>query len=837
MGLLGNLMDSEKHHYSSAQKDAKKVLALESAYAAKSDEELKKTTEELRAKLEKGASLKSILPDAFAAAREASKRVIGEFPYPVQVLGGVLLHDGDIAEMKTGEGKTLTAVMPIYLNALEGKGAHVVTVNEYLADRDAKWMGDIYRFLGLTVGCNLHSLSANGKREAFACDITYTTNAELGFDYLRDNMVTDKSQRVLRGLHYAVLDEVDSILIDEARTPLIISGPGPVLDNNYLQADRFAKSCILDKDVTVDHEDNAATLTDSGIRKAEKAFKIDNIYAMGNAPLLHYIQNALRANFVMKKDVEYVTGDDEIILVDQFTGRKMEGREFSDGLHQAIQAKEGVGIKQETQTLATITYQNFFRLYDKLSGMTGTAMTEQDEFLNTYNMRVYAIPTNKPVARKDEEDQIFKTRHDKYDAIVNEVAKLHEKGQPVLIGTISVSINEILDAQLKKAGIPHEVLNAKNDADEAGIIARAGQKGAVTLATNMAGRGTDIKLGEGVAELGGLAVLGSERHEAMRIDNQLRGRSGRQGDPGFSRFYVAADDDLFTRYASDEGKNVIDEYLKGKASDRKMRALTDHTQERATGLHYDARRNTLEYDNVLMQQRMVIFKQRDQVLDMDDLKPLIKALIQDNTRAALENADNAPHKLEGNAQWKKYLEYCHLDTEEYSDRKGGALNRVTDAICEEYQEHVQNVDPAVKNNVEKQVFLHTLDREWIAHVDAMEHLKTSIGLRGYASVKPADAYRDEGLLRFNNMMQNISEQTVAALFAIKAPEVDPADKEKIEAKSEDKPESKSDEKTADKSEDKKEDNSKSKSKKKFGDKFKNRFKDKSKDEKEEKTEA
>jgi preprotein translocase subunit SecA len=756
------MFDSDKKEFREAEKLTQKILAKENEYANKSDDELKAVTASLRNELAKGKKMEAILPDAFAAAREASKRVLGLFPYPVQVLGGVLLNDGDIAEMKTGEGKTLTAVMPIYLNALEGKGAHVITVNEYLADRDAKWMGDIYRFLGLSVGCNLHSLSPAQKREAYACDITYTTNSELGFDYLRDNMVMDAGDRVLRGLHYAVLDEVDSILIDEARTPLIISGPGEVLDQNYLSADRFVKGLKKDTDYTIDNEDRSASLTEKGIQKAEKAFKIANIYNGKNAELVHYIQNALRANYIMTRDVEYVVGDDEIILVDQFTGRKMEGREFSDGLHQAIQAKEGVGIKQETQTLATITYQNFFRLYEKLSGMTGTAKTEENEFLDTYNMRVFEVPTNKPVIRDDQKDEVFRTKHDKYEAIVEETARLHEKGEPVLIGTISVSVNELLSQMLKKKGIPHTVLNARNDENEAEIIAHAGQVGAVTVATNMAGRGTDIKLGEGAAALGGLFVLGSERHEAKRIDNQLRGRSGRQGDPGISRFYVSMEDDLMQQYVSDESKGAVEDFINGKSNEDKIRAIIDKTQDRAVGLHYDSRKRTLEFDNVLMQQRTTIYEQRDQALNMDDIKPLYTALIKQD--------------LEESIQWdeESFREHLHmLQVNPYDwsgSRSHGTVETLTEDVLNAYEARMKDTDQEIRHKMEKIIFLRTLDHEWIQHVDAMEHLKVSIHLRGYAQIKPEDAYKEEGFERFSNMMSNIREQTVMALMNLRKPQ-------------------------------------------------------------------
>lgn len=761
MSLFANLFSAEKRHYSEAEKLRDKVLAKENEYASKSDDELKAVTASLKSALASGKKKEAVLPDAFAAAREASRRVIGEFPYPVQVLGGVLLHFGDIAEMKTGEGKTLTAVMPIYLNALDGKGAHVVTVNEYLAERDARWMGDIYRFLGLSVGCNLHSLSAAQKREAYGCDITYTTNSELGFDYLRDNMVMRLEDRVQRGLHYAVLDEVDSILIDEARTPLIISGPGPVLDQNYIQADAFAKSLKNHQDFEIDQEDRSIALTDAGVRKADRYFSIENIYNGKHADLVHYIQNALRAVWIMQKDVEYVVGDDEIILVDPFTGRKMEGREFSDGLHQALQAKEGVGIKQETQTLATITYQNFFRLYDKLSGMTGTAKTEEDEFLDTYNMRVYEIPTNRPVIRKDEADQVFVTKHDKYEALIEDVVKIHQTGQPVLLGTISVQVNELLSAMLKKKGIPHEVLNARNDEREAEIIARAGQKGAVTVATNMAGRGTDIRLGDGVDELGGLCVLGSERHEAKRIDNQLRGRSGRQGDPGLSRFYVSMEDDLMMQYAGEEAQPLIESFRKGKVSIDKIRALIDRTQERAVGLHYDARRHTLEYDNVLMQQRMTIYGERDKVLAMEDMKDFYASLVKQDLEEAIQAED---------ASFARHLEALQYDPSKWNgDHSADTADQLAQSMLAGYEERMEDMDPLYRKALEKTIFLQTLDRAWIRHVDIMEHLKTSIRLRAYAQKKPEDAYKEEGFTRFNAMLDNIRHEAVRALMGLRKP--------------------------------------------------------------------
>ena len=538
--LISRLFNEDARKIKKLEKKIQPILELEQTYKNMSDDELKAMTPKFKERLANGETLDDIYVEAFATAREAARRVIGEFPYPCQLMGATVMQGGDIAEMKTGEGKTLTSVMAVYLNALSGKGVHVVTVNEYLSERDSQWMGQIYRWLGLTVGLNLRQLSKPQKRAAYACDITYTTNSELGFDYLRDNMVTDVKDRVLRGLNFALVDEVDSILIDESRTPLIISGGQKQTANMYLQADRFVKRLKADEDYEIDIRAKTVQLTETGVSKAERVFRIENLYNLAHTPLLHHINQALRANYIMEKDVDYVVdeNDDEIVIVDPNTGRMMKGRQWSDGLHQAVEAKEGISIKQETTTLATITYQNFFRLYNRLAGMTGTAKTEEEEFLEIYNMYVVEIPTNRPVARIDYPDAVYGTKKAKYKALVDEVVERHATGQPILVGTIAVETSELLSKYLKERKIPHNVLNAKNNEREAEIIARAGQKGAVTIATNMAGRGTDIKLGEGVRELGGLCVLGSERHESRRIDNQLRGRSGRQGDPGMSRFYV-----------------------------------------------------------------------------------------------------------------------------------------------------------------------------------------------------------------------------------------------------------------------------------------------------------
>lgn len=751
-----------------AEKLARKAETYYQAYQQLSDEQLRAKTDEFRSRLSAGETLDDLLPEAFAAAREAAARTIGETPYPVQLIGGVLLHQGDIAEMKTGEGKTLTSILPVYLNALEGKGVHVVTVNPYLAHRDAEWMGQIYRFLGLTVGCNDRTLTPAQKREAFSCDITYTTNSELGFDYLRDNMVMELSSRVLRGLHFALVDEVDSVLVDEARTPLIISGAGEMLDKQYLIADQFVKMLRKDE-VEVDPQERQVYLSEKGISHAEKFFKVGHLYDHSHADLVHYLQQALKANYIMMRDVEYVVEDGEVIIVDQFTGRKMEGREFSDGLHQAIQAKEGVGIKQETKTLATITYQNFFRLYDKLAGMTGTAKTEEQEFLSIYNMRTIVVPTNKPIARIDYPDAIFKTKAEKYEAIADEVAALHEKGQPVLVGTPSVEISEILSKRLQERKIPHPVLNAKNHAQEAEIIARAGQRGAVTIATNMAGRGTDIKLGEGVRELGGLAVLGTERHESKRIDNQLRGRSGRQGDPGFSRFYVSMQDDFIVQYASDLQKESVEKFRQDKLTEDKMRRVVDLIQKRAEDLHYDSRKHVLEYDDVLMEQRRIIFGQRDQILEQDQSDTLVDSMIA--SASAQLAASLFPLKKAHAEQFEKtFDEVCAmwlLDSVRPALASAADEKTMKNILSQEFsRQHQMKREEAPQEiaRLEKMILLSIIDRQWIDHVDSMNRLREGIYLRSYAQIKPEDAYRQEGFERFTNMMSNIMDQVVLSLL-------------------------------------------------------------------------
>ena len=641
--FIERLLNGEKKTLHNLEKTAEQVMALANDMEALSDDALREKTQEYKHRYEEGETLDSLLIEAFATSREAARRTIGEYPYKVQIMGAVAMHQGDIAEMKTGEGKTLTSTMCVYLNALSGKGVHVVTVNDYLAGRDAEWMGQIYRFLGLSVGVNSRPLTPSQKRDAFNCDITYTTNSELGFDYLRDNMVTDVKDRVLRGLHVAIVDEVDSILVDESRTPLIISGGAKKTANLYLQADAFAKRLKGD-DFEIDEKTRQIMLSEKGVSVAERYFKIKNLYDVDHTQLVHHITQALKANYIMKNEVEYVVQDDEIVIVDQFTGRTMPGRAYSDGLHQAIEAKEGVSIKEETSTLATITYQNFFRLYDKLAGMTGTAKTEEEEFLDIYNMRVIEIPTNRPVQRIDYPDAIFANPRLKFAALVKEVKELYEKGQPVLVGTISVETSELVHELLRKERIPHEVLNAKNHAREAEIIAKAGRPKSVTIATNMAGRGTDIKLTDESRALGGLVVLGSERHESRRIDNQLRGRSGRQGDPGYSRFYVSLKDELMIRFGGDKFEKLFESMGDAQIESKMVTKSISQAQKRVEGYNYDVRKQLLDYDDVLRKQREIMYEQRNFVLENEDVHGIVRDMIDRVIDSVVDaNVDHTRH--------------------------------------------------------------------------------------------------------------------------------------------------------------------------------------------------
>ena len=767
MGLFSNLFNSDKKILQDIEKSVKPVETYSKQMEALSDEALRAKTSEFKERLKNGETLDDIMPEAFAVAREAARRVIGEYPYFCQLEGALVLHRGDIAEMKTGEGKTLTSVMAVYLNALEGKGVHVVTVNEYLASRDAEWMGQIHRFLGLTVGLNLRQLTPAQKRAAYNCDITYTTNSEVGFDYLRDNMVTRVEDRVLRPLNVAFVDEVDSILIDESRTPLIISGGERKTANLYQNADRFVKRLKNEEDYQIDVKDRSVHLTEAGIAKGEKAFGVENLYAVENTGLVHHISQALKANYIMKKDVEYVVEEGEVVIVDPNTGRKMPGREYSDGLHQALQAKEGLNIKQESTTLANITYQNFFRLYNKLAGMTGTAKTEEEEFLSIYNMRVVEIPTNRPVARIDYPDLIFATKRAKYDALVNEVMELHEKGQPVLVGTISVETSELLSKMLKQKRIRHEVLNAKNHAREADIIAKAGQYRAVTIATNMAGRGTDIKLSDETRALGGLAVLGSERHESRRIDNQLRGRSGRQGDPGFSRFYVSLEDDLMVRFGSERMQGMMEMVGSDTPIENKMitRSITQ-AQKRVEGINFDIRKTLLDYDDVMRQQRETMYGQRNYLLENDDVHSVIEEMFKRVIYNLVLSHSSTNHNKEeiDTVSLLQAIKAMGLVTELTPEALNGkSVQEVADILDKEAWNFYEGKIAPVKEQVlpaEKTMALRVMDRAWINQIDIMSKLREGISLRSYAQNNPLQAYVEEGFQLFEEMMNTISEETV-----------------------------------------------------------------------------
>ncbi|WP_339039201.1 MULTISPECIES: preprotein translocase subunit SecA [unclassified Spiroplasma] len=754
-------------------KQVKAIISLDETMRKIKDEELANKTVEFRTRLAEGETLDDILVEAFATIREAARRISGLHPYPVQLIGGIVLHNGDVAEMRTGEGKTLTAVMPIYLNALSSKGVHVITVNEYLAARDAELNRPILEFLGITIGVSLRDHSTNQKREAYLKDVTYTTNSELGFDYLRDNMVKVYPEKVQRQLNYAIIDEADSVLIDESRTPLIISGGSKNRTPLYQASDVFAKT-LIPEDYKIDWESRQIALTVTGVNKAQKQFNLKNLFDIDNSELFHHIQNALRANHVFKLDVEYVVKDGEIVLVDQFTGRLMPGRVYSDGLHQALQAKENVTIQQETTTVATITYQNFFRLYNKLSGMTGTAKTEEEEFVKIYNMRVIKIPTNKPIIREDKPDHVFASLNAKFKSLIAEVKERHTKGQPILIGTANVDVSERIANMLTLEGIKHEILNAKNHAREADIIARAGEKGSITLATNMAGRGTDIKLGKGVIELGGLAVLGTERNEARRIDNQLRGRAGRQGDPGFSRFYVSIEDDLMLRFGGEKLKKAFaslgEDYIRSKMLTRSI----TRAQQKIEGMNFDARKNLLDYDNVIAQHREATYHQRDNILLADDLLDLIKNMHRTVARDLL----NIFNKVVGREQFIDYDELVKGIENKLikpNDLIAEKLNRLSteeniDLIVEKsynfYLEKREKLNDVIIKQIENSVILQTFDQYWTNHIDALSKLRAGIHLRGYAQLNPLQAYIEEASKLFNRMKINVAHQVIIMLHSI-----------------------------------------------------------------------
>ena len=770
--FIERLLNGEKKTLHNLEKTAEQVMALANDMEALSDDALREKTQEYKHRYEEGETLDSLLIEAFATSREAARRTIGEYPYKVQIMGAVAMHQGDIAEMKTGEGKTLTSTMCVYLNALSGKGVHVVTVNDYLAGRDAEWMGQIYRFLGLSVGVNSRPLTPSQKRDAFNCDITYTTNSELGFDYLRDNMVTDVKDRVLRGLHVAIVDEVDSILVDESRTPLIISGGAKKTANLYLQADAFAKRLKGD-DFEIDEKTRQIMLSEKGVSVAERYFKIKNLYDVDHTQLVHHITQDLKENYIMKYEVEYVVQVDEIVIVDQFTGRTMPGRAYSDGLHQAIEAKEGVSIKEETSTLATITYQNFFRLYDKLAGMTGTAKTEEEEFLDIYNMRVIEIPTNRPVQRIDYPDAIFANPRLKFAALVKEVKELYEKGQPVLVGTISVETSELVHELLRKERIPHEVLNAKNHAREAEIIAKAGRPKSVTIATNMAGRGTDIKLTDESRALGGLVVLGSERHESRRIDNQLRGRSGRQGDPGYSRFYVSLKDELMIRFGGDKFEKLFESMGDAQIESKMVTKSISQAQKRVEGYNYDVRKQLLDYDDVLRKQREIMYEQRNFVLENEDVHGIVRDMIDRVIDSVVDaNVDHTRHDesvdYAGVLQGLELLGLEEKDNLKLEEIQGKEKNDVTTYCAEKiftlYDDKIKDIRDEFKQ-FEKTIVLRNMDRNWIEHIDMMDKLRNGIHLRSYAQNNPLQAYIQEGYEMFEEMQARIAREVV--FFALK----------------------------------------------------------------------
>ena len=776
--FLRQLVENDKRELRRLGKLADKVIALESQMAALEDADFPVKTEEYKARYAQGESLDALLPEAFALVREGAKRVLGLFPYKVQIMGGITLHDGNIAEMRTGEGKTLTATMPVYLNALSGDGVHVVTVNEYLASRDAREMGELYNFLGLTVGLNLTGMSSEEKRAAYAADITYSTNSELGFDYLRDNMVVYKSQMVQRPLNYAVVDETDSILIDEARTPLIISGQAEKSTVLYQRADMFVKGLKEEEDYTIDLTSKTISLTDEGINKAEQTFRLPNLYDVDNSALVHHIDQALRANYIMLRDIDYVVDEGKVKIVDGFTGRIMEGRRYSDGLHQAIEAKEGVEVENESKTMATITYQNYFRMYRKLSGMTGTAKTEEEEFREIYNMNVIAIPTNRPIQRIDGHDLIYPSLRSKFRAVVQDIKQRHEAGQPILVGTVAVETSELLSNLLRAEGIPHEVLNAKNHFKEAEIIMSAGQRGAVTIATNMAGRGTDIKLGKGVKELGGLCVIGTERHESRRIDNQLRGRSGRQGDPGATQFYLSLEDDLMKRFGGEkmqaiwERLNLTDEGDDNFIQSKMLTRQVESSQKRVEGNNYDTRKSVLEYDEVMREQREIIYSQRLQIINEDQsLEKVTKGMIRRTIHRVVEShtlTDQKEWNLEGIVDFA-HNSICAPDELSISDLEGKSAAEIEELLYEKAMEIYKEKQEQLNGDnqmleFEKVVILRVVDRKWTDHIDDMDQLRQSVGLRGYAQIDPLTEYQTEGYERFQQMIAAIDYDVTRILM-------------------------------------------------------------------------
>ncbi|MGM0886998.1 MAG: preprotein translocase subunit SecA [Bacillota bacterium] len=776
LNILNKVFDPNKREIKRLEKIADQVEALADETAALSDEKLRAKTDEFKERYQNGETVDDLLVEAFAVAREGAKRALGLYPYRVQIMGGASLHDGNISEMKTGEGKTLTSTMPVYLNALTGKGVHVVTVNEYLAHRDATEMGVLYDFLGLTVGLNLNSHSKEEKQAAYNADITYSTNNELGFDYLRDNMVLYKEQMVQRPLHFAVIDEVDSILIDEARTPLIISGSAQKSAQLYIQANAFVRTLKKDTDYTYDEKTKGVQLTEDGMNRAEKAFNIDNLFDISHVTLNHHINQALKAHVSMHLDVDYVVQEGEIVIVDQFTGRLMKGRRYSEGLHQAIEAKEGLEIQNESMTLATITFQNYFRMYEKLSGMTGTAKTEEEEFRNIYNMNVIAIPTNRNIIRDDRADLIYATTDGKFKAVVEDIAERYTKGQPVLVGTVAIETSEVISAYLSKKGIPHDVLNAKNHEREAEIIANAGNQGSVTIATNMAGRGTDIKLGEGVKELGGLAVIGTERHESRRIDNQLRGRSGRQGDPGVTQFYLSMEDELMRRFGSDNMKNMMARLGMDDSQPIQSKMVTravESAQKRVEGNNFDSRKQLLQYDDVLRQQREIIYKQRFDVMESENLREIVETMItasiQRNVVAFAPMGDEEGWNLQGLVDYLNgnlFNEGSITVADLEGKNESELVEFILAKVKEGYDQKEEELSEEQMREFEKVIVLRAVDSKWMDHIDAMEQLRQGIHLRAYGQIDPLREYQSEGFAMFEAMIASMEDEV--AKYIMKA---------------------------------------------------------------------
>ncbi|WP_318615772.1 preprotein translocase subunit SecA [Sporosarcina sp. YIM B06819] len=776
LGVLNKVFDMNKRDLKRLDKIADKVEKLATQMEQLTDDQLTAKTDEFKERYVKGETLDDLQVEAFAVVREASRRVLGMYPFRVQIIGAAALHEGNISEMKTGEGKTLTSTLSVYLNALAGKGAHVVTVNEYLASRDAVEMGQLYEFLGMTVGLNLNSLSKDEKREAYSADITYSTNNELGFDYLRDNMVLYNEHKVQRPLFYAVIDEVDSILIDEARTPLIISGQAAKAAELYRLANMFTRSLKNEEDYSYDESTKGVVLTESGIEKAEAAFSIDNLFDLQHVTLNHAINQSLKAHASMHNDVDYVVQEGEVIIVDSFTGRLMKGRRYSDGLHQAIEAKEGLEVQNETMTLATITFQNFFRMYEKLSGMTGTAKTEEEEFRNIYNMNVIAIPTNRPIARDDRADLIYSTMEGKYKAVAEDIKERNAKGQPVLVGTVAIETSEIISKYLTKYGVKHNVLNAKNHSREAEIILEAGQKGSVTIATNMAGRGTDIKLGEGVQELGGLAVLGTERHESRRIDNQLRGRSGRQGDPGVTQFYLSLEDELMRRFGSDQMKSMMTKLGMDDTTPIQSKMVSrsvESAQKRVEGNNFDARKRLLQYDDVLRQQREIIYKERNEVLESANIREVLENMLMNIVDQSVALHTTEESQEDWNLKGLEDFLGANLLPEDrltVADMEGKSVEELTafiqQAVMERYDEKEAEMSEERMREFEKVVLLRAIDSKWMDHIDAMDQLRHGIHLRAYGQTDPLREYQSEGFAMFEEMLSSIEAD--ASKYVMKA---------------------------------------------------------------------